>query len=556
MSRNRDCFQRTASVVIIFSASLLPLTGPRYSTTTLESAARQSSKIRMTGTAGEEMRGRSSSALDRLPLTFELSRGQSASNACFLSRGDGYSIWLAAGEAVLALQGYSRSAVDNPVVDVLRMKLAGANKNAPLVSLDPVTTVSHYLIGDDPKGWRTDVPAYSSVRSNGIYPGVDVVYRGNQRELEYDFIVAPGADANAITLAVEGATRIAIDENGDLTLRTQGGEIRHHRPIVYQDVDGQRHKAYGGYVLRDDNLVGFEVGNYDPLLPLVIDPVLSYSTYLGGGSADEIRGVAVDSSGSVYVTGNTISANFYGVNAVQSAFNGPSFVEDAFVAKLNPEGTALVYSTYLGGHGSDLGLSIAVDSTGAAYVTGQTTSNDFPVTPGAFQTSASNGNNVFIARLNSTGNALSYSTYLGGRSGNQRANAIAVDGSGNAYVTGRTSSVDFPTTASAFQREMRGFEDAFVTKLNATGSALVYSTLLGGDGNSDEGFGIAVDAEGSAYVVGHTGSTNFPTTSGAVQRQFGGGNEFLGDAFVTKLNQSGAALVYSTYLGGSEGEVG
>jgi hypothetical protein len=561
MSGHRECFQRVASVATVLSAAFILSMAPPFTPASLESAATKMSPVaKATGADGVSCPVNDWS-YDRLPLTFELNHEQASNNVTFFSRGSGYSIWLTATEAVLALQSYPQNArTDNRntarAVDTLRIRIVGANQAARLVGRDGTKTVSNYFLGGDPSAWRTDVPTYSSVRCDDIYPGVDLVYYGTQRELEYDFTVAPGVEVSVIAFGVQGANYISIDDNGDLVLRSPGGEVRHRRPILYQEVDGEKREISGGYVLKEDNLVGFEVETYNPRLPLVIDPVLSYSTYLGGNSADEIRAVAVDTFGSVYVTGNTISTNFYGVNAVQSAFNGPGFAEDAFVAKLNPEGTALLYSTYLGGHGSDLGLSVAVDSSGNAYVTGQTTSNDFPTTPGAFQTSTGDATTIFVAKLSPVGNALSYSTYLSGRSGNQRANAIAVNASGNAYVTGRTSSADFPTTASAFQRALRGFEDAFVTKLDATGSTLAYSTLLGGDGNSEEAFGISVDAGGFAYVVGHTGSTNFPTSIGAVQRQFGGGNEFLGDAFVTKLSQSGATLVYSTYLGGSEGEVG
>lgn len=544
------CLKRAGSVAAL-SAGLTLSMAHRETTTPRESTAHQyGSEISRTAPAlGEHTGDMMDFSYDRLRLSFELNRGQADSNVKFLARGNGYSLWLTPTEAVLALRA------DRQTTDILRTKLVGANKAARLVGLDGPKAVSHYFLGDDPKSWLANVPTYSRVRCEGVYPGVDLVYYGNQRELEYDFVIAAGVDPKIITMGLEGADRIRVDDGGDLVLSAARGDVRHHRPIVYQEVNGQKRQVCGRYVLRGGNLVGFELGDYDARLPLVIDPVFSYSTYLGGSSADEIRGVAVDSSGSVYVTGNTISTNFYGVNAAQSLFSGPNFVEDAFVAKLNREGTALVYSTYLGGHGSDLGLAVAVDSSGSAYVTGQTTSTDFPTTPGSFQTSPGGGNNVFVTKLSPAGNVLSYSTYLGG-SGNQRANAIAVDSAGSAYVTGKTSSADFPTSTSAFQRGLRGFEDAVVAKLSATGSTLVYSTLLGGDGNTDEGFGIAVDATGFAYVAGHTASINFPVSIGAFQRQFGGGGEFLGDAFVTKLNQSGTALVYSTYLGGAEGEVG
>lgn len=436
------------------------------------------------------------------------------------------------------------------------MKLLGANAAAGFTGVGELPGTTNYLTGADRAQWRAGVKGFARVRCEQVYPGIDIEYYGNQSELEYDFILAPGSDPRQIALRFDGAAAIEIEPSGDLLVKTQRGSFRQNRPIAFQRERGATHEVASAYRREGEQTISFEIGQYDPALPLVIDPVLKYSTYLGGASADEAHGVAVDSSGCVYVVGSTVSANFPTLNAEQSIFSGPSSIEDVFVAKLNPEGDALIYSTYLGGHGSDLGLAIAVDSSGCAYVTGQTSSTDFPTTAGAFQASPGSGVNVFVAKLNPAGAALLYSTYVGGGMGNQRGNGVAVDSMGSAYVTGKTTSADFPTTPAALQRNLRGFEDAFVSKLNAAGSGLVYSTLLGGDSNTDEAFGVAVDSGGFAYVVGHTASTNFPTTAGAVQRQFGGGNEFGGDAFVTKLNQAGSALAYSTYLGGLEADVG
>lgn len=290
-------------------------------------------------------------------------------------------------------------------------------------------------------------------------------------------------------------------------------------------------------------------------------PPLTYSSYFGGGLADEGRGVAVDNEGFIYLVGETSSPDFRTANPIQPAFNGPPSIQDVFVSKFDPRTNSLVYSTYLGGRGSDHGLDIAVDSGGNAYVTGYTSSIDFPTTPGAFQrtlvtdSSGFAADDAFIAKLGPAG-SLIYSTYLGGGQGHERANGVAVDQSGNVYVTGKSSSSDFPTTAGAFQASRRGFEDAFIVKLNATGSALVYSTYLGGSSNTDEGFDIGVDPEANACIAGHTASTDFPTSPGASQQEFGGGNEFFGDAFVVKLSASGSTVMYATYLGGSSGDIG
>ena len=563
----------------------------------------------------------------KLPLSFEANQGQTDRRVKFISRGPGYTLFLNSTEAVLSLsspQSSQRaqrmtpnflsassapSAVNdpNPQSTVLRMKLVGANPHPEVVGLEELPGKSNYFIGNDPAKWRTNVPTYARVQYKDVYPGVDLVYYGNQRQLEYDLIVAPGADPGAITLSFEGVERLRIDAQGDLVLDTSGGEIRQHKPLVYQEVDGVQREISGAYVLNGGRQVGFEVAAYDASKPLIIDPVLSYSTYLGGSRSDAGFGIAVDASGNAYVTGFTGSTDFPTASPLQPAFGGGPSFGDAFVTKVSASGNALVYSTYLGGSDDEFGEHIAVDASGNAYVMGLTDSTNFP-TASPFQAAFGGNRDAFVTKLNAAGNTLVYSTYLGGEnqevgfriavdiSGNayvvgatrstdfptaspfQPANAgnfdtfvtklnaagnvlvystylggsaldsgdgIAVDTSGNAYVTGCTQSTDFPTV-SPFQAAFDGARDIFVTKLNAAGNALVYSTYLGGSGN-DESFGIAVDASGNAYVTGVTGSTDFPTAS-PIQSAFGGGTL---DAFVTKLNAAGSGLVYSTYLGGS-----
>jgi uncharacterized repeat protein (TIGR01451 family) len=421
-----------------------------------------------------------------------------------------------------------------------------------------------YFAGQDPAQWQTGIPTYAAVRYPGVYPGIDLIYHGAQGQLEYDFVVAPGADPDTILLAFEGVDELEIDSAGDLRLHGPEWALRQRKPVLYQDLAGVRQEIAGRYVRRGAHQVGFAVGPYDASQPLVIDPVLGYSTYLGGTGDDFNHGIwiAVDATGNAYVTGLTNSADFPTTpGAFQTALSGAL---DAFVTKLNPTGTALVYSTYLGG--PSIANGIAVDSAGNAYVTGLA-GKDFPTTPGAFQT-VPHGTDAFVTKLNPTGTALVYSTYLGGTSRGapfdlgDDGTGIAVDTAGNAYVTGLTGSGDFPTTPSAFQPACRGGSvqtapyDAFVTKLNPTGTALVYSTCLGS--NVDPGFGLqmAVDAVGNAYVTGATSSPNFPTTPGAFQPTFGGGTLGGGDAFVTKLNPTGTALVYSTYLGGTDNDTG
>jgi Bacterial Ig-like domain (group 3)/Beta-propeller repeat len=541
------------------------------------------------------MHGKIAENYGRLPLSFEANYGQSDARVKFLSRTSGYSVFLTGDEAVLTLRGrkakspahrvasdfaelaaslkgcpdmkqhpsaakqrssasceggrFARTTpMPRPTLEempggVLRMKLLHANSAARVTGVDQMAGTINHFIGNDPAKWRRGVPTYAKVKYEGVYSGIDLVYYGNQRQLEYDFIVAPGADPRRIAFEVRGAKRIRRDGHGDLVLKMGKDEVRWHQPVVYQEKNGTRQLIAARYSITDTNRVAFAVSRYDASSPLYIDPLI-YSTYLGG------RG-----------SGTTGSTDFPTMNPLQPTLSGGEFT-DVFVAKLNAAGSALVYSTYLGGSLFDGGEGIAVDSAGNAYVIGQTTSNDFPTTPGAFQTVCNGGSNcdsdgdAFVAKLNPEGSALVYSTYLGG-SDFDVGMGIAVDDAGNAYASGITDSADFPTTPGALQTVCNGGSDcfpngdAFVAKINPTGSALVYSTFLGGSGQ-DFGVGIALDHAGNAYVTGGTGSTDFPTEN-PLQGSNGGG---FFDAFIAKLNPSGSALVYSTYLGGSEDDYG
>ncbi|MFZ1220963.1 MAG: SBBP repeat-containing protein [Chthoniobacterales bacterium] len=494
-------------------------------------------------------------AYGKLPLAFEANRGQTEEATNFRSRGAGYTLSLSPTEAVFLL---TRGPKESPTV--LRMNLVGANPGAPVEGRNELEGKVNYLIGNDPAQWRTNIPIFSRVHYSEVYPGVDVIYYGNQRRLEYDFVVAPGSDTRAIALEFAGAPRIEVEAaTGDLLIAVGEETIRQHKPIVYQKTSAGRREVEGRYALRSGGLVGIELGKYDASAALIIDPVLEYSTFLGGNFGAQARAIAVDSTGSAYVTGVTSSTDFPTANPAQSTNHGQP---DVFVTKLNAAGSALVYSTYLGGGNQEYGLGIAVDSTGSAYVTGWTFSANFP-TVNAFQPTKGHlfTDDAFVAKLSPSGSALVYSTYLGGENDDQ-GNDIAVDSSGNAYVTGFTESSNFPT-ANALQSTFGGRScergDAFVTKFNAAGAALVYSTYLGGT-RDDEGRSIAVDSAGNAYVTGFTKSTNFPTAN-AFQSTYGdgdfdGGCDFGGDAFVTKFNAAGSALVYSTYLGGSDTDGG
>jgi hypothetical protein len=594
----------------------------------------------------------------KLPLRFEANHGQVDGQVKFLSRTSAYSLFLTADEAVLALRGsaakkaapkgasgFGGAAVSlkrypdtnpnlmnpNPATPqsmtggVLRMKLRHANPAAKVTGTDELAGTSNYFIGNDPTKWRTNVPTFAKVKYEGIYSGIDLVYYGNQRQLEYDFIVAAGADPGLIAFDVRGAKRIRRDAHGDLVLRmeTSEDEIRWHAPVVYQEKDGVRQLVAARYAITDGNRVRFELARYDRSRSLYIDPLI-YSTYLGGSKGDFGTSIAVDSAGNAYVTGATASTDFPTMNPLQPANDGALYnTQDVFVAKINPAGSALMYSTYLGGDEDDTGFGITVDSGGNAYITGYTFSFDFPTTPGAFQTVCNGpcyqeadafvtkinpegsalvystylggvghdigyhiavdsvgdayvvgftlstdfptrnplqpanggGYDVFVSKINPAGSALVYSTYLGG-SGDDGGYGIAVDSADNAYLTGSTLSTDFPTK-NPLQAAYGGISDAFVAKINAAGSALVYSTYLGGAA-ADSGNGIALDGAGNAYVTGLTESTNFPSTPGAFQTTCGGGDQACryGDAFVTKINAAGSALVYSTFLGGNSEDDG
>ncbi len=421
---------------------------------------------------------------------------------------------------------------------MIKANFMGANPNPQMVGVDMIDYKCNYFIGNDESKWRTDVPNYTAVLYEQVYDGIDLKYYGNGKQMEYDFIVEPGADFSQIKIQYDGAESVSVNDNGELVVKTMWGEVVEQKPVIYQIENGSRIAVSGDYDIKGTSAFGFKMtGDFDSSLPLVIDPVLSYSTYLGGNNADYGNSIAVDASGSAYVTGLTYSTDFPTLNPYQT----DQADYDLFVTKLSSSGNSLIYSTYLGGSNEDRGYSIAVDGSGSAYVTGRTYSTDFP-TLNPYQTDQS-GADVFVTKLSSSGSSLIYSTYLGGDSWDE-GYSIAVDGSGSAYVTGYTLSTDFPTLNPI--QTYQAYEDVFVTKLSSSGNSLVYSTYLGGSGE-DKGYSIAVDGSGSAFVTGKTRSTDFPTLD-PYQTYHGGGYV---DPFVTKLSSSGNSLVYSTYLGGS-----
>lgn len=510
-------------------------------------------------------------AYSKLPLSFVANEGQADSQVKFYSNGKGYGLFLTQTEAVLALKQVSAKKGGTAV---LRMKLKDANPQAEVQGLDGLPGRVNYFGGASSQKRHTDIATYSKVRYRNIYPDIDLIYYGNQGQLEYDFAVAPGADPRLINLDFDGADEVRVTGAGELLVRTKGEMVRMNRPVIYQvDDEGERREVSGQYSLRGRNEVGFSIADYDASRTLVIDPVLIYSTYLGGTFSDSAYAIAVDNEGNAYITGSTYSPDFpITASAFQTTTIGVTndrALTDVFITKLNRAGNAVIYSTYLGGTdavqdfndyllepslGNDEAWGIAVDGSGNVFVTGTTTSIvDFPTTPGAYRTGfersgATSSRDVFVTKLNPAGNALVYSTRLGG-TGSDVATAIEIDGSGNAYVAGKTGSTDFPVTFGSLTQSP---SDAFAIKLNPTGTALVYSVLLG----KGVGGALALDSAGNLYIAGQSFSSSFAVTPGAFQTVAPGnaGAGFL-NGFVTKINAAGNGLLYSTFLGSTGSDV-
>jgi hypothetical protein len=541
------------------------------------------------------------SSVASLPLSFEPNRGQTDRRVKFLSRGNGYQLFITSREAALAFtrgnkhlsalgtdtmardrqkfrmvppQLSATSADGSQEATIIGMRLDGASESAVIQGESKLPGTVSYILGSDAANSHTGLETYARVRYVSVYPGVDLVYHGEQGRLEYDFIVAPGAAAKRIRLRFSGINALNVDSAGNLLLNSNDGSLVFRKPVVYQEVGGTRRPVIGSFHLLAKDTVGFSLGKYDASKALVIDPVLAYSTYFGGSTFEAIQALAVDQSGSVYLTGVSDSCDFPTTPgsfepALPFCLSGSQGV--IFVSKLNPQGTGLVYSTFItdGSHTSATGTgsAIAVDASGNAYVAGQA-GIGFPVTPGAFQqvnNAGSNGGiNAIVFKLNPTGTALVYSTYLGGSFGDDAAFAITIDASGNAYVAGQAVSSDFPSTPGAFQTTdlTPGEPYSFVAKLNATGSALDYSTYLMGDGTFNGGSaplgqadGIAVDSGGNAYVVGGTSDEHFPVTAGSFQTAFSTDPSnlaaFRSTGYITKFDPTGAHQLYSSYLGGA-----
>ncbi|MEP6923057.1 MAG: SBBP repeat-containing protein [Pyrinomonadaceae bacterium] len=490
----------------------------------------------------------------RTSLTFEENRGQADAPVKFVARSLGGTFLLSPTETKVAFSKNSaakKSSAKNAGYtaqnEFWQMKLLGANHRATSRGIEPLASKSNYLIGSDQKNWQTDVSQFAKAEFAEVYAGVDLVYYGSQEKLEYDFIVKPSAQPDQIRVAFDDA--VSLETNGDLLIQTKAGALTQKKPFAYQEINGVRQEIACQFkILKDEqnhhSTIGFEIGEYDKNQTLIIDPMLIYTTYLGGSGgglfdAEQGTKIVADAAGNAYIAGLTPSPDFPTRNPLQANAGGGT---DCFVAKLNPDGSNLIYSTFLGGNQSDICTGLDIDAAGNIYVTGQTFSDNFPLV-NPFQTVNKGNGDAFVAKLNPAGSALVFSTFLGGAS-SELTSSVKLDASGNIYVGGSTSSGDFPTL-NPVQATLRGGLDSFVTKFNPAGSALIFSTYFGGDVD-DFAAGPAVDAAGNSYMAGTTSSRNFPVTVGAFQTIKSGSD----DAFIFKLNAAGS-VGYSTYLGGS-----
>ena len=525
------------------SVSILAFVFVIASGTSMVSAARSVSR--------SEARVRSDYA--RLPVAFVENAGQLDAPVRYYAHGTRYGFYFTQTEVVLAL---TKENADAGVA--LALRFIGSNPHARIEGVDRAPGDVNFLRGADPAQWRTGVARYERVAYRDLWPGIDLHVRGDSGVLKYEFHVRPGARPSDIRLAYAGADGLSLEESGALSIDTPAGVLRDAAPMSYQESGGTRVPVQSRYALdrtAPGHRFAFAVSDtYDRNRELIIDPGIQYTTFIGGGSDEIGAGIVVDSAGNAYIGGTTQSPDFPTTVGAFRRTGAVNSFADAFVAKLNASGSALVYSTFIGGSDMEFARRIAIDAAGNAYITGTTKSSNFPVTGSAFDRTlnippncprcATDNTDGFVTKLNASGSALVYSTYLGGTEYDSP-RGIAVDAGGNAYVTGETLSPDYPTTTGAFDRTYGGNYDMFVTKLNASGSALAYSTFLGGT-QVHNGERVAVDAAGNAYVTGFSSSLDFPTTAGAFDRTNNG--DF--DVTLTKLNQSGSGLVYSTYLGG------
>jgi len=515
--------------------------------------------------SGKESMSRPGTSHVDMPMVFESSQGSRPAPVKFFARGVGYSVWLAPQQITLAVRrgrqnGDTGIADRRSYADAIKVDLLGSDPNCEVSGLEPAAGKVNYFIGNDPSQWRPGVPIFGKVKFKNVYPGIDIVFYGTGTQLEYDFVVASGANPNQIKLGIGGAVT-SLGRDGSLVLGTTAGVIAFGKPHIYQRAGREKRWVAGNFVIdhsssgqqQSESTVTLALGSYDKTKPLIIDPILDYSTYLGGSDNDYLLASTIDSAGNLYVTGGTSSFDFpVTAGAFQpSCVPGPGdLCNDAVVAKINSAGSSLVYATYLGGNSYDYGLAIAVDSSGNAYVTGGTSSTNFPTTVGAFQTTCGGTcfyDDVFVSKLDSAGSTLLYSTYLGG-SNQEFASGIALN-QGNVYVSGFSASTDFPVTPGVYQPNEQGQGSSFVTQFNSSGTGLVYSTFLGEVDLQNYGPTIALDSAGNAYLAGVTLSSNYPVTAGAFATPFLGFPE--NNLYISKLNPTATALLYSAFVGGA-----
>lgn len=526
----------------ILTIALLTLAAPPRVQWNLASSPGTSDRnaIETSRSAGSELRR----AGIRLPFDFEINRGQAGEDVKFVGRGEGFGLLLKPTEVVLTLRK-SKAAIGTTSAPTeshqLKMKLAGSASTPVVSGVDQQVARANYFIGNDPNKWVRGVETYARVLYSKVYPGVDLGFYSGRNALEYDFTLAPGADPRVIKLNFEGADALKIGSDGALTIQTASGDVTHERPIAYQEANGGRLSVQAAFEQRADGTVGFEVGDYDRTSPLVIDPVLVYSSYLGGSAADSCKGLLIDKSGNTLLAGDSFSSDFLNLASTTNS--------DLFLGKLNRNGLLLTYS-FFGGSKNDSTTGLSLDPTGNIYLCGSTESQDFPLF-NSFGSSFLGASDAFVVKLTPTAEQFFYSNLLGG-SGRETGVSVAADVTGNAYVSGRTTSADFPLVAAIQPGFGGGDSDAFVTKISADGKSVVYSTFLGGSGaeNVSGRTGISVDAPGNAYVTGETQSTNFPAKNAL--RPAKTGSAASSDGFVAKINPSGSDFVYSTYLGGSD----
>ena len=487
-------------------------------------------------------------SLGQLPIDFEVNQGQVSAPVVYLARTEGSTLFITPGSATLAIPTSTQGGM------AIRMSLVGATATPVLAGSAALPGLTNYLAGSNPTGAHLGVDRYGSVVESGVYPGVDLTYRASDRQFEYDFTVGPGADPGLIQFQLAGQDMATLDPSGNLILRTAARTMVEQAPEVYQEVEGERQAVSGHFVLGESGTVRFAVGAYNKSLPLIIDPVLGFSTFLGEGG-QEGGYIAVDSASNTYLVASSLEPNYPTTPGAYQSSIGDINYNAVVVTKIDPTGSKLIYSTYIG---EGLAAGIAVDPSGNVFLTGSTNSTRFPTTPGAFQTNPLDRNQTlsaaFVAKLNSSGTSLIYSTLLG-VGGSTIPSGIAIDAVGNAYLVGQTDTVNLPTTPGAYrpnpQATLYGLQEPFVAAFNPSGSALIYSTYLGAGLTASVATAIAVSPTGEAVITGYTAGHDdtFPTTAGAFQRSDSGLNEF-NVGFVTQFNAAGSALLYSTYLGG------